>query len=474
MLAKAGGPLGLALATENDNFRLTPLARAINEVVLRAARREVQYVVIDAPVRHGKSTMISGYLPAAWLGVNPDDPVLLLGPTDAYAEEWGTFTRDLMEQHGEELYGVRVSRGTGSRKRWKLAGHEGVFRAQGVWSSLPGKGARAMVLDDLVRQPEEAFNPTARNKLWSRWDAIIRSRLAPDGVLFLVMSRWHQDDFAGRLMRELDESGTPYVRLHLPALAEADDPLGRAPGEPLCPQLGWTRDVLENRKRRTTFRIWTGQFQGTPTDEEGDFFKRSMFRYYEFSNGYFRLDPDQGGTRAIALRDCAVKQSVDLATTEEGQGKDPDYTVVLTYALNRRRGELYIVNVTRKRIGKPDLIPLLWEEWQQWLAREQRIESYGMQKSSVQDAIARGLPVEPVDKGRQSKEDVAEYTALRLKNGTIYWPRWAHWKEEFEAELLAYPAGHDDQVDALGYAALDVLTGKDQDDEAGGAYVASR
>lgn len=463
--------MGLALAS-SDHWVPAPHLVLLNGYLRDIMEGRLKRLVVSIPVRHGKSEMISGWFPADFLGVYPDKKVLMIGHSGDYAEEWGGFARDVLETDGPDLFELTVSRTSSSKRRWRIALHpRGGMFALGTGGSLPGKGANVLLIDDPVKSPEQAFSKRMRDKLWNWYTNIARSRLTPDGATILVMSRWHQDDFAGRLMKQWDELGLPYIHLHLAALAMKNDPLGRKEGEALAPELGWDKPTLEQIKREVPYRIWTGQYQGVPTEEEGDFFKKSMFCYYDFAkNGHFFILDDG---RTVPLAKCSKRQSVDLATTPASEGGDPDFTVVITYAMYRPWGLIFILNVTRVQIGKPDLMPLLHKEWQTWGVSKQRIEKYGYQKSAVQDAIARGLPAEEVDKGRQSKEDVAEFTATRMRSRSIWFPKRAWWLDDFEAELLAYPAGHDDQVDGLGYAALDLLA-EDNDHDIYGSYMPSR
>ena len=105
-------------------------------------------------------------------------------------------------------------------KHWEIEGHNGGMDAAGAYGPITGKGADVLVIDDPVKNAEEAYSPVQREKLWDWYQSTAFTRLEPNGAIILVMTRWHEDDLAGRLLKQ--EPGQWEV-VSLPALAEADD-----------------------------------------------------------------------------------------------------------------------------------------------------------------------------------------------------------------------------------------------------------
>src|SRR5207244_2242627 len=119
---------------------------------------------------------------------------------------------------------------------WELERHAGGMTAAGVGGAMTGKGAHLLVIDDPVKNAEQAQSKTVREKHWEWYRSTAYSRLEPGGAVVIVMTRWHEDDLVGRLLAEAEAEGERWEILRLPALAEEADPLGRAPGEPLWPE----------------------------------------------------------------------------------------------------------------------------------------------------------------------------------------------------------------------------------------------
>lgn len=135
----------------------------------------------------------------------------------------------------------------------------------GVGGPLTGRGANLLVVDDPVKNAEEALSPTVRQKHWDWWQSTASTRLEPDGVAIVMATRWHKEDLSGRLLTAADAGeGEPVLRLHLPAIAEAGDWLGRREGEALWPQRWSLERLLEIKSGRTPY-WWQALYQQRPT-----------------------------------------------------------------------------------------------------------------------------------------------------------------------------------------------------------------
>lgn len=117
------------------------------------------------PPRHGKSELISRYFPAWYLGTYPDRRVILVSYEAGFAASWGRKTKELLEEHGEDLFGVKLNRFSNSAYRWDISGREGGLNATGVGGAITGKGAHVLIIDDPVKNDEQANSKTYRDKL---------------------------------------------------------------------------------------------------------------------------------------------------------------------------------------------------------------------------------------------------------------------------------------------------------------------
>jgi hypothetical protein len=213
---------------------LAAIDRAIVDTVLG---RTAPILVIEAPPRHGKSELVSRYLPAWFLGLFPSQRVMLVGYGAGFARSWGRKSRALLLEHGRDSFGVEVSREERAASDWGLSGHEGGLLTAGIGGPLTGRGANLLIVDDPIKNAEQAHSDTIRNNHWDWWQSTASTRIEPGGCAIIIATRWHHDDLSGRLFQAAESGdGAPVRRLRLPAIAEENDPLGRSPGEALWPE----------------------------------------------------------------------------------------------------------------------------------------------------------------------------------------------------------------------------------------------
>lgn len=462
LLARAG-PAGLGLAIDK-RFRFPPHLQLINTEIMEAIARgkdrrraieagediedKPEILLIEAPPRHGKSTIVSEHTPPWYLGMFPDDRVILTTYEADFASTWGRKARDTLQEFGEQLYGVRVAEGSHSVKRWDLESRKGGMVTAGVGGPITGKGANLLLIDDPIKNAEEAMSEVVRKKQRDWWLTTARTRLEPGGVVIVLMTRWHEDDLGGQLLRAAEDGGDPVREIRLPSLAIAKDPLGREEGEALWPER-YTRRYLENTRNVLGAYWFSAMYQGSPTPDEGGVFSRQYFRYFDLKGGQVVLDTLNGKVEYPASS-CQKISYVDLAASEKSTG---DYTV-LTEVWVTPKQDMLVMNVTRDRIPGPDQ-PQFFED--HYVGRL-KVESIGYQSSMIKQLLRKGLPVEPVypDKDKVTRASAA---GALYRGGKIFHRRGAEYLAEFEAELLAFPAGeHDDQVDTIAYAAKDLPT----------------
>ena len=454
MLAQIS-PAGLALTADRE-FQLTPHLELIDEALVEAiARAEAkrrdrpQILLVAVPPGHGKSTLVSHYAPAWYLGSFPDRRVILAAYDADVAAQGGRRARDVLAGHGPELFGVALSPASKAAERWDLQGRNGGMVATGVGGALTGKGAHLLIIDDPVKNAEQAMSETIRKKHWEWWLATTRSRLEPGAVVVVLMTRWHAADLGGRLLQAAADGGDPVTELRLPALAGEGDPVGRAPGEALWPER-YSREYLEHTREVLGAYWFSAMYQGSPTPDEGGIFRRGDFRYFE-------LDPDgenvllrelDGSKRKVGLEWCTKVTYADLAVSES---ETADYTVATQFWVTPER-DLLVAEVSRDRIPGPDQAEFLAAHYVGTL----KVEAIGYQATIIQQLRLRGIPVEPVHPDKDKVTRASAAGAL-YRGGKVYHRAGASWLTDFERELLSFPAGeHDDQVDTVSYAARDL------------------
>src|SRR3954469_181146 len=298
-------PAGYGYWCSSRTWIPAPHLQLLSNKIVDCAMGRIRRLMVFMPPRHGKSELISKYTPAWYLGRWPDKQVMLASYSDTFASSWGRKARDVCEEFNDDLFGVRVDPETAGGGEWHILGRDGVMVTAGVGCGLTGRGAHLAIIDDPVKNQDEAFSETIRDKHHDWWKSTLRTRLMPGGSVILVMTRWHEDDLAGRLIKDmLEEDGDQWEILSLPGLAEGhpkddgeagaftttaypparlmvvgSDPLGRRTGEALWPE--WFDEAWLLGTRKAAGSYWFGSmYQQTPRDAEGNFFKRSDFRYF--------------------------------------------------------------------------------------------------------------------------------------------------------------------------------------------------
>lgn len=270
--------------------------RLIAGALDRVVTGEIQRLMIFAPPQHGKSELVSVRLPAFWLGKLPDEPVIVTSYGATLAESKSRQVRDiLVSEEFRQLFGelspvdepVALRSDSRAVARWQLAGHRGGMLAVGVGGPVTGHGARLGIIDDPFENWEQAQSATYRDRAWEWYRGTFRTRIWEGGAIVLIMTRWHEDDLAGRLLRD---QGSEWTVVRLPALAEtqeerdfndrkaglaigAPDPLERAPGAALAPRR-YSAQALASIRRDVGSLVWAAEYQGAPTAAEGTLVKR--------------------------------------------------------------------------------------------------------------------------------------------------------------------------------------------------------
>lgn len=240
---------------------LAEIDRAVVETILG---KTAPILVIEAPPRHGKSELISRYLPAWHLGLFPDRRVMLVGYGATFARSWGRKARSLLDEHGRDWFGVEVNPRERAASEWSLCGREGGMVTAGVGGPLTGRGAHLLIVDDPLKNAEQAVSQTIRDNHWDWWQSTASTRIEPGGCAIIIATRWHYDDLSGRLIQAAETGdGMPVRRLRLPAIAEEDDPLGRHEGEALWPAR-WPLARLTKLRRQKDPVWWQAMYQQNP------------------------------------------------------------------------------------------------------------------------------------------------------------------------------------------------------------------
>jgi predicted phage terminase large subunit-like protein len=404
---------------------------------------EIDRLWMSCPPRHGKTEQNTVRFAAHWLEVDPSQRIIVWAYSQALAEKFSRKIRRIVASR------MPLSKDRNSAGEWETSAGGGVWAA-GIGVGITGMGADLILIDDPVKSRAEADSQAYRDRVHESYIDDLVTRLEPGGAIVGTMTRWHDDDLQGRI--RASEEGSDWEYLNLPAIAEENDPLGRAVGEALCPDR-YPIDVLE-RRRKVLGRNFYALFQGSPKPAEGNAFKRAWFRYWVAEGDLYRLiGPPGQPDKIVRAVDCRVFCTVDLACSTKTSA---DYTVIAVWAVTPD-SDLLLIDLVRDRIESPDVIRAAVE-----IARRHRpayllVEANGMQLGVVQTMRRESLAIRAC-KAHPDKLSWAQTAIVRTEAGQVWFPQRAHWLVEYEAELQSFPDGaHDDQVDVTSMAAENVF-----------------
>lgn len=262
-------------------YRSTPTIETISIVLADAISQPDRRVIVTCPPRSGKSVLTSQIGVLSALARNPDARVVLVSYADSLAEEHSREARALVTEHSE-LLGFSLRSDKTAVGRWRVEGHEGGLLAAGILSGITGFGADLLIIDDPVKNQQEADSAAHRRRIENEFRSTLMTRLHPGASVVLIMTRWTADDLAGTLLAEEPER---WQHVNIPAVAEhgIPDALDREPGVAMVSALGRTPEEFVAIRKSVGERVWHSLFQGVPRPPEGGLIRREWFDTWRLS-----------------------------------------------------------------------------------------------------------------------------------------------------------------------------------------------
>jgi hypothetical protein len=268
----------------DPKYRMRPHLALIGSAMGELRRSSGDCLMIFTPPQVGKTVSAAVWGPFWWLALYPEDHVIIGSYGNILAINRGRQVRKLVNEYGHR-YNISLERGSQAANDWHLASGGGV-KSVGVGAGIAGVVGDIVIIDDPHKSRAEADSWRLRDKVWQWMSADINSRRQPGSPTVLIQTRWHEDDLGGRLIKEQGtvEEGGRWRVLHMPAIAGANDVLGREPGEPLPHPKIPTRDKVallahwDEKRRSSINRDWFALYQGDPQPAEGALVTEDMMR----------------------------------------------------------------------------------------------------------------------------------------------------------------------------------------------------
>jgi hypothetical protein len=423
------------------------VARKLEDGYKRLMAGEDVRIMFFMPPRHGKSDMATQKFPSWVLGKDPDIPVMVSSYSDELATDFGQRTRDIMQSPEYGLmFDTKLRADAKARGKWQTQGLGG-YTAVGVGGALTGRGFKIGIIDDPFKNREEADSPVVRDSRHKWYQSTFSTREEGNSMVIFILTRWHEDDLAGRVLKDAEEAkkaGEAYEQwdiIEYKALATQDD-AHRKEGEALWPEK-FSKDKLLRKKSEMGTYEFSALYQQTPIDEENRKFKQAWFRYREYE------DIRQQQTYNVMTIDPRGKDDVK-------SGKD-FIGVTVNFVDSDNNWNLMS---SRQKLSATGLIDLMFTNWTRYNLKKIGIEdnqfTQALMVSIEAEMRLRGvyLQIELLKHGGTQKELRIEGLVPRYEHGGIY-----HLKqygqnqcEDLEEELKLFPkATNDDASDSAAY-----------------------
>src|SRR5688572_19590574 len=444
----------------------TPALDILDQALIDAESGKHPWLIFSMPPQEGKSERVSRNFPIWCLIGKPTRRIAIASYGDDLAMRWGRQVRDDIAAH--PVFGLAVHPGISAAKEWQLDGLRGGMITCGISGALTGRAVDVLIIDDPFKDRTEAESGTMRERVKDFWRSKASTRLPQSSIVIIIMTRWHEDDLAGWLKKEMPKD---FRLINIPAEAEHVDGkadckcagdgtclgrevLGRQPGEYMISARDRTPEGWELKKRAAGTYDWNALYQGRPSPAEGGIFKRDKWRIHErpravqLSNGSWFVP---GADEVMISVDATFKDT-----------KASDYVAMTVWA--RRGAKLDLVDIVYDRMEFTETctrLVLLCAKWPQASLRLIEDKANGPAIISALRLKVGGLvPYTPVD----SKEARARAVAPFQEAGDIGVPDPLNSGDlgpkvaQFIEQCAGFPnAAHDDLVDSFTQAAIRML-----------------
>jgi len=402
-------------------------------VLERVARGELKRLMVFEPPRHGKSELVSRLFPAYLLYRHPEKWVAI----SSYAAELAYgFSRNARDNY--IAAGGKLKKDAQAVKQWET-GKGGGLWACGVGGPATGRGFHFGIVDDPLKNAEEAGSKLIRDKQWDWWGSTWSTREEPDAAMIVVQTRWHEDDLSGRLLVNESEEAECWHIVNFEAIKDKEpvkipetctlEKDERKEGEPLCPERYSLEWLLKKAKQLGVY-FWNALYQQKPAPIEGVLWKREWFIGQDFTEPPTNL-------RYIGY-------DWDTAYTD----KERNSATAYVKAAKDKKGNIYILDAGFKWVETPEA-----EQWMGELGGPHYVEGKASGKSIVQTLKSRQIIAKEVSvPGGVDKIARTTLVTPLAESGRVFIA--GHIKSMLLSDdkqgILKFPnASHDDLNDAL-------------------------
>lgn len=423
------------------NYKFYKFHATVIEQLQRVIDGECSRLILQVPPRHGKSLLASQLLPAAYLLAHPDRFVGISSYSAELAEGFSRKARDFYRDGGGLL-----NPSSQAVNSWNTEGGGGLWAA-GVGGAITGRSGHLLIIDDPVKNREDAESDRIMEKLNDWYTSTLYTRLEPQvGAIVVIQTRWSENDMIGQLLENemnVSEKGREnWTIVDLPALYEQEGDRPPLPshceiiqdwrteyGQALCPQRYDVED-LERIREAVGSRDFASLYQQRPAPEGGNMFDPNWWQYYSHDS----VMPDFS----------RIMLSVDATFTATSKS---DFVVgaVVGQAGNR----FYVLDLVREKLDVVGTMNMINRMYQRH-ALSGTILELAASGYAVYQMMSTRVPGLIGFKPEKSKEARASGLVPVVEAGNVFLPASATWLDAFINEFSLFPASkNDDMVDAI-------------------------
>lgn len=458
--------LPFTLYTFPKTYRVNWHHRRICDLIMRWIRGEIPYLIISVPPRHGKTEICSKRLPAFLFGLFPDTQIIMASYSADLSSKNNRSVQAIIDSNRYQtlfpntrlwsaggqgsglMSGMRPRR---TSTEFEIVKHEGYLRSAGVGGGITGMGAKFLIIDDPVKDAKQADSEVFRQSVWDWWSSTALTRLEDNSRALIIMTRWHEEDLAGRLLSESKNNpdALQFVEFKLEAIREdmtvLDDP--RPYAQALWPEK-YDEKYLKSIRSGMDPRWWNALFQQRPSALEGGIIQKKWIE-----DNYYRTLPPFW-SRLIQSWDFTFKDT-----------KHSDFVVGQVWGVYGK--DKYLIDQVRARMGFTEAKKAMKAMSQKWPRAYKKIVEDKANGPAIIDALKNNddgfglegiVPYSPKD----SKEARLSAVSPAYMAGDVKYPHpeIAPWIQVNIDEIVKFPnAAYDDTVDSSTQALLDLCGG---------------
>jgi len=432
------------------NYQFNWHHRVIIERLERLVYEKDQRVMIWLPPRHGKSELVSRRFPPFYLGRLPNNQIIACSYSAALATNFSRDVQRIMES--KEYHDVfpdtlipntNFSREHPDNNKYKrqssffeVIDKGGDMLSTGVGGSITGMGADLILVDDPVKNEEEATSETMREALFGWYNSTLYTRLEGGANLVICQTRWHKQDLSGKLIEEIEYGGEKWEVISLPAIATEESiksPLDpRSTGEALW-EGKYPLDRLEIIKRQVGTRVWSSLFQQSPVIEGGNIIKQEWFQYYH------KLPFDVHN-----WREAHTVTSWDLTFKKTGK------SYVVGTVLSKYRNQFYLVDMYRAKADVVETSAAIEAMAKKYPACKTHLIEGKANGPAIVSLLKRKVPNLVEVNPNASKDERLHSVAPIFEAGNFLLPMNSPLSKTIIEEMISFPnADNDDIVDSI-------------------------